>query len=121
MQCLCVLGTTLLIHTINEKYYTNLSDKLQDPEIDYKRWWGIVKSHYGNKIYSNIPTLLEGDQMITDAKEKATLNLTTISVLYVRLKTVMLPYHVYLLFKILSIYSQYFHFRTRNKYFIEKC
>ncbi len=66
-------ATTLLIRTGNAKYYTNLSDKLQDPEIGYKRWWGIVKSHYGNKIYSNISTLLEGEQMITDAKEKATL------------------------------------------------
>ena len=65
--------TTLLIRTVKVKYYANLSDKLQDPEIGHKRWWGIIKSLYGNKIHSNIPTLLEGDQMITDAKEKAKL------------------------------------------------
>ena len=66
--------TALLIRTVKVKYYTNLSDKLQDPEIGHKKnWWGIIKSLYGNKIHSNIRTLLEGDQMITDAKEKAKL------------------------------------------------
>ena len=65
--------TTFLIRTAKTKYYTNLSDKLQDPEIGQKKWWGIIKSLYGNKIHSNIPALLEGDRMITDAKEKATL------------------------------------------------
>ena len=65
--------TTFLIRTAKTKYYTNLSDKLQDPKIGQKKWWGIIKSLYGNKIHSNIPALLEGDRMITDAKEKATL------------------------------------------------
>ena len=95
--------TTFLIRTAKEKYYTNLSDKLQDPEIGHKKWWGIIKSLYGNKIHSNIPALLEGDWMITDAKEKATLfNDYFCSVGYVRLKIVTLLYRVYLLFKIQS-------------------
>lgn len=37
--------------------------------IGPKKWWGIVKSLYGNNIKCNVPTLCEGDQLIT-AKEK---------------------------------------------------
>ena len=47
--------------------------KLQDPKLGPKKWWGIVKSLYGNKIQSTIPALLDGDRIITDAKEKATI------------------------------------------------
>ncbi len=32
--------TTLLIRTVKVKYYTNLSDKLQDPEIGHKKMVG---------------------------------------------------------------------------------
>ena len=55
------------------RYFANLNEKLQDTKIGPKRCWGIVKSLYGNKIQSTIPTLLEGDSLITDTKEKATL------------------------------------------------
>ena len=51
----------------------NLNVKLQDPTIGLKKWWGLVKSLYGNKIQSTVPTIYENDRLITDAKEKATL------------------------------------------------
>ncbi len=46
---------------------------LQNPEIAPKKWWGLIKLHYGNKIHSNIPALVDRDRVITDSEEKATL------------------------------------------------
>lgn len=65
--------TTSLIRTCKARYFADLNEKLQDPKIGPKRWWGIIKSLYGNKMQSTVSTLLEGDRVITDAKEKATL------------------------------------------------
>ena len=65
--------TTTLIRICKTKYFANLNMKLQDPKLGPKKWWGIVKSLYGSKIQSTIPALFDGDRVITDAKEKATL------------------------------------------------
>jgi hypothetical protein len=43
------------------------------PYTGIKKWWGLIKTLYGNKIYSNIPVLVDDDRMIIDSKEKATL------------------------------------------------
>ena len=50
--------------------------KLSDPtvcQICSEKWWGIVKSIYGQKILCTIPLLVEGPRTIFDAKEKAEL------------------------------------------------
>ena len=46
---------------------------MQDPDTNSKKWWGIVKSLYGQKIHTTVPTLVEGPLMIHDAKDKAEL------------------------------------------------
>ena len=38
-----------------------------------KKWWGIVKSLYGQKVQTTVPTLVEGANMICDATDKAEL------------------------------------------------
>ena len=65
--------TTSLIRSRKMEYYKNLNLKLQDPNLGSKKWWGLVKSIYGGKIQVTVPTLREGCNMITDAKEKAQL------------------------------------------------
>ncbi len=65
--------TTSHIRAAKETFYVKLNEKLQNPEIVPKKWWGLIKLHYGNKIHSNIPALVDGDRVITDSKEKATL------------------------------------------------
>jgi hypothetical protein len=54
-------------------YNKKLNARLQDPLISSKNWWGIVKSLYGAKIQTSIPTLVDGVKFISDAKEKAEL------------------------------------------------
>jgi hypothetical protein len=63
--------TTSLIRSSKERYFANLNVELQNPNIGQKKWWGLVKSLYGNKIQSGIPTLIENDRLIIDAREKA--------------------------------------------------
>ena len=46
---------------------------LQDADTSSKQWWGIVKSLYGQKMHTTVPTLVEGPLMIHDAKDKAEL------------------------------------------------
>ena len=38
-----------------------------DPVTSAKRWWGIVKSMYGNKYYSAISAIYEGDILVSDS------------------------------------------------------
>ena len=54
-------------------YNKKLNARLQYPLISSKNWWGIVKSLYGAKIQTSIPTLVDGVKFISDAKEKAEL------------------------------------------------
>ena len=65
--------TTSHIRAAKETFYVKLNEKLQNPEIAPKKWWGLIKLYYGNNIHSNIPALVDGDRVITDSKEKATL------------------------------------------------
>ena len=62
--------TTALIRSSKKQYYAKLNNKLQDPNTSSKKWWGIVKSLYGQKLQTTVPTLVEGPNMICDAKEK---------------------------------------------------
>ena len=65
--------TTALIRSSKRQYYSNLNIMLQDPDTSSKQWWGIVKSLYGQKMHTTVPTLVEGPLMIHDAKDKAEL------------------------------------------------
>ena len=65
--------TSSLMRHSKKIYYENLNSKLSDPTICSKKWWGIVKSLYGQKIQGTIPPLVEGSRTIFDAKEKAEL------------------------------------------------
>ena len=65
--------TSTLIRYSKKTYYENLNLKLSDPTIWSKKWWGIVKSLYGQKIQGTIPPLVEGPRTIFDTKEKAEL------------------------------------------------
>ena len=46
---------------------------MQDPLLGAKKWWGLIKQFYGNTIQTTVPSLLEGDCLVTDSKDKATL------------------------------------------------
>ena len=65
--------TTALIRSSKRQYYSNLNIMLQDPDTSSKQWWGIVKSLYGQKMHTTVPTSVEGPLMIHDAKDKAEL------------------------------------------------
>jgi hypothetical protein len=52
--------TTSLIRLNKVKYYASLNQDLGDPKISPKKWWGIVKSLYGQKMRVAVPTLIEG-------------------------------------------------------------
>lgn len=65
--------TTSLIRRRKLSYYSYLNEKLQHSSLGPKKWWGIIKRLYGSKIKLTVPTLLEGDSLVSDAKDKATL------------------------------------------------
>ena len=47
---------------------------MQDPLLGAKKWWGLIKQFYNcNTIQTTVPNLLEGDCLVTDSKDKATL------------------------------------------------
>jgi hypothetical protein len=55
------------------KYYASLNQDLGDPKISPKKWWGIVKSLYGQEMRVAVPTFIEGQNIISDARAKAEL------------------------------------------------
>ena len=59
-----------LVRKAKINYNTKTNNALSDPAIYSKKWWCIVKSMYGNKCYSAIPSISEGDVFISDPKEK---------------------------------------------------
>ena len=56
-----------------DKYYANLINKIQSPETTTKTYWKLVKSVYGPKLDSGIPSLLENGNVITNDRDKANL------------------------------------------------
>ena len=63
--------TTSLICKNKVKYFEEVDLKLRDPCTGPKKWWGIVKALYGQKLHSSVPTLVDGAKLISDAKEKS--------------------------------------------------
>ena len=63
--------TTSLIRKNKVKYFEEVDLKLRDPCTVPKKWWGIVKALYGQKLHSSVPTLVDSAKLISDAKEKS--------------------------------------------------
>ena len=52
-------------------YYENLAKKLNNPLLQAKTYWSILKTFYSGKKIPLIPPLLERDKFVTDMKTKA--------------------------------------------------
>ena len=52
-------------------YFDNLAEKLSDPKLNRKAYWGILKSFTNWKKIPIIPPLLINDQLVTNFNEKA--------------------------------------------------
>ena len=56
-----------------EKYYHDLSLKLNDPLTSAKTYWSILKSFYNNSKIPLSPPLNVNNKIVSDIKEKANL------------------------------------------------
>ena len=52
-------------------YFDNLAEKLSDPKLNRKAYWGILKSFTNWKKIPIIPPLLINDQLVTNFNKKA--------------------------------------------------
>ena len=59
-----------LVRKAKINYNIKINQTLSDPAISSKKWWGIVKSLYGNKCHSAIPAICEGNVLISDPKRE---------------------------------------------------
>ena len=59
------------INIAKQKYYSDLSSKLNDNSINRKKYWSILKSLWNGKKVPLIPPLLCNNNFITDFKDKA--------------------------------------------------
>ena len=60
-----------LIVTTKALYYENLGKKLNNPLVQAKTYWSILKTFYNGKNIPLIPPLLVNDKFVTDMKTKA--------------------------------------------------
>ena len=60
-----------LIATTKALYYQNLGKKLNNPLVQAKTYWSILKTFYNGKKIPLIPPLLVNDKFVTDMKTKA--------------------------------------------------
>ena len=67
-----------LVNEINEMisnaknlYYVNLAKKLNNPLLQARTYWSILKTFYNNKKIPLIPPLLINDKFVTDIQSKA--------------------------------------------------
>ena len=60
-----------LIATTKALYYENLGKKLNNPLVQTKTYWSILKTFYNGKKILLIPPLLVNDKFVTDMKTKA--------------------------------------------------
>ena len=52
-------------------YYENLAKRLNNPLLQVKTYWSILKTFYNEKIIPLIPPLLVDDKHVTGIKTKA--------------------------------------------------
>ena len=62
-----------MIPNRKEKYFYDLSLKLNNPQTSPKTYWSIIKSCYNGRKIPIIPLLLVNGKIITNFKEKANL------------------------------------------------
>ena len=60
-----------LISSTKALYYDNLAKKLNNPLLQAKTYWSILKTFYNDKKILLIPPLLVDDKFSTDIQEKA--------------------------------------------------
>ena len=60
-----------LIFSTKTLYYKNLAKKLNNPLLQTKTYWSILKTFYNDKKISQVPPLLVDDKFVTDMKTKA--------------------------------------------------
>ena len=60
-----------LISSTKALYYDNLAKKLNNPLLQAKTYWSILKTFYNNKKVPLIPPLLVDDKFVTDVQKKA--------------------------------------------------
>jgi hypothetical protein len=54
-------------------YFETLKEKLSNPNIVAKQYWHLIKSLYDAKVDSGIPSIIDGNEIISVSKEKAEL------------------------------------------------
>ena len=64
---------SILISNRKEKYYHNLSLKLNDPKTSAKTYWSILKCFYNNSKIPLIHPLKVDNKIVSDFTEKANL------------------------------------------------
>ena len=57
-----------LIFSTKTLYYENLAKNLNNPLLQTKPYWSILKTFYNDKKVPKIPPLLEDDKFVTDMK-----------------------------------------------------
>ena len=60
-----------LISSTKTLYYENLAKKLNNPLLQTKTYWSILKTLYNDKKMPLIPPLLVDDKFVNDTKAKA--------------------------------------------------
>ena len=60
-----------LISNTKNLYYVNLAKKLNNPLLQAKTYWSIIKTFYNDKKIPLIPPLLIDDKIVTDIQAKA--------------------------------------------------
>ena len=60
-----------LISSTKTLYYENLAKKLNNPLLQTKTYWSILKTFYNDKKIPLIPPLLIDDKFVTDIRAKA--------------------------------------------------
>ena len=68
-----------LILQTKTSYYENLGRKLNDPTLQSKTYWSILKGFYNGKRVPVIPPLLVNNKFVTDFKVKANILLKIFS------------------------------------------
>ena len=72
IQMLSTEISTLILER-KEKYFHDLSMKLNDPKTSAKTYWSILKSFYNDSKIPLIPPLLVNNKIVSDFTEKANL------------------------------------------------
>ncbi len=57
----------------NQILHSNLRDKLCNLNTNSKQYWHLLKSLYGTKLDAGIPSIIEGNDVISSSTEKAEL------------------------------------------------